>query len=893
MKKIIKKYTKKTQKALHKHIKKNKKLRKWIQQPEHLVWLFFGLLWIILIIKIINVQVIQHNHYSTTINKLHYQKSLLKAKRGDIFVNDKWGNHIQVTKNITLYDLYIEPQYFQPRDKDGKAIDNISAEENKQKFIELIVPFFYDHLCSQFGVLNINHEQCVKNIEIFSNKEILPKKPEFFYTWSWSILDTSGNDATQAHAEYSRTWYQSTYQKALNSITQDSAYQIIKNTLDKKITIWTKQFNYIGFFTDEDLLQTLETLPYIKIYENYAYIIPTKITNIKNAQKEIKNILTTYEKTSFIEHTMQQFTQQENKYVKLLSRVHPDIANKIIAIKKEYASRFYQCQPTPMTKLLKKQETLTKEKEDKNTTKKRSQAIKKELDRVEEIIKTCKKREPLQGKNIRVPFLHGLWLESYDVRYYPYGSFLSHTLWFVNSTWQPLYGVEEYMHKTLQWQNGKIIGRSSNMIGSIGANDFEVEKAKNGNDIYLTIDQNIQKYVEEILPKYQSFYRADAISVVVMNPHTWQVKAISNTPTFNSNNINSAFRYKPLDPEQRKIADHEEYIDTHLFVKNEDGTMRKATTSERSDPTVLKRIAENTYGSEAFVDKTIKYAYEPGSVFKPLTVAIGIDTDEITFKDYYNDKGESIITDHKGNVLYTIKNVSSKCLGENTYLNALTFSCNVGMIDIIQKIGRPIFYNYLEKLGFGSKTNIEIAWEESGFIEKANTTSLSRFVNNAFGLGMRVTPIQLAQWFSTLVNGWNLMKTTIIEKIYNKQTQEYEENKPLIIRKVFKKETANAVKNALFDIVEWNPETKKEVHLEWFTLWGKTGTAEIAYKGKYRGTEWRTNASFIGVVTKDNPQYVVVVQVRRPKTNKRWTYTAWPLFKDIAWFLIAYDLIQE
>lgn len=96
-----------------------------------------------------------------------------------------------------------------------------------------------------------------------------------------------------------------------------------------------------------------------------------------------------------------------------------------------------------------------------------------------------------------------------------------------------------------------------------------------------------------------------------MNPHTGAIKATANYPTYNPNNINDAVTYIPLDPVQADIADREDYVDIHLFVEQPDGTMRKATTDERQDPTIRKRIAKNTYGSEIFVDKTIKYAYEP------------------------------------------------------------------------------------------------------------------------------------------------------------------------------------------------------------------------------------------------------------------------------------------
>jgi cell division protein FtsI/penicillin-binding protein 2 len=266
--------------------------------------------------------------------------------------------------------------------------------------------------------------------------------------------------------------------------------------------------------------------------------------------------------------------------------------------------------------------------------------------------------------------------------------------------------------------------------------------------------------------------------------------------------------------------------------------------------------------------------------------------DEIDIDDFYDDDGEATLTVWWG-IEYTIRNVSSSCLGTNTYLNALIYSCNVGMIDIIRQIGKEPYYNYLEKLGFGTTTNIELAWEEPWFIEEANTASLSRFFNNSFGLGLRATPIQMAQSFATLINGWLLIQPTIIDRLYDPNTDTYDINEPTVVRRVFKKETADQIGGSLFTLVDENPVTKENVAVAWFSLGGKTGTSEIPFRGRYLGNEWRTNTSFIGVVTQDNPNYIIVVQIRRPRTSRWWAYTAAPLFQDIAEFIIAYDLIQS
>ncbi|USN57294.1 MAG: hypothetical protein H6766_02295 [Candidatus Peribacteria bacterium] len=118
--------------------------------------------------RLLWLQVFQEKKYNAIITDLHYQESRLTATRGDIYIHDKGNNPIPITKNITLYDLYIEPQYFQPKDEDGNPIDPAAAQTNKEEFIRLLTPFVYKHLCLQFGILQVTQAQCVNNIESFA-----------------------------------------------------------------------------------------------------------------------------------------------------------------------------------------------------------------------------------------------------------------------------------------------------------------------------------------------------------------------------------------------------------------------------------------------------------------------------------------------------------------------------------------------------------------------------------------------------------------------------------------------------------------------------------------------------------------------------------------------------
>jgi cell division protein FtsI/penicillin-binding protein 2 len=216
----------------------------------------------------------------------------------------------------------------------------------------------------------------------------------------------------------------------------------------------------------------------------------------------------------------------------------------------------------------------------------------------------------------------------------------------------------------------------------------------------------------------------------------------------------------------------------------------------------------------------------------------------------------------------------------------------VGMVRIAQRIGKESFYNYLEKLNFWKMSNIELANEDGWFVEGVTSVSDARFFNNTFGQWLLVTPLQLAAWYGALLNGWYYIQPTIIKWIYDKKTNTYHENPKKILKQIFRPETSEALKTALFDVIDQNAELKY-AKISWYNLWGKSWTSQISYKGKYMQGIWWTNGSFIGVITRDNPQYVVVIQVRRPRSNIWWWFTAGQIFGDIARFLLSYSMIEE
>lgn len=720
---------------------------------------------------------------------------------------DQAGKSVQLTENITMYNVFVDPAFIW----------------DKQQFIDIITPVIYKHLCVVNGMQQVDLRWCVQNIEKYTLTELLPDAPDFFYLGSGIV--------TSGYETYDWTWYYQQIDMVLSGFTTGTAYQLIQNRLDQRIQLGIKKTNYLGFFTDEVFLKALQEkdFPYITVLsDNYVYIIPDSVRDPSSQSEEFRQFLRTYGYVNDFPNLEYTFYPQENRYVRILNDANPIIAQDIKDLKNTYYGTLIN----------------------------------------------------------RVPILHGLGLEPYTKRYYPYGSFLSHSLWYVNKNGQEFYGIEQYFDDFLDGKDGEIIGRASAFLGQVGANDFHIQDAVNGGDVFLTIDPGVQKEIEMVAKKYQEQFTADSVSILVYDPYSGYVVGSATYPTYDPNNFDDAYVLQALSQEYGRIIDNETYIDIPVYVKT-GGITRLATTVERTDTSVEKYMASNFYGPQVFVDRNIAMPYEPGSIFKAFTIGIGYDTDEIRLYDFYNDPGQVQVG------IYTIRNVEEACLGDHSFLNAFVWSCNVGMVRIAQRVGEQIFYNYVSKLGFGQLTNIQLGGEEAGFVEGVSNVSLARFLNNTFGQGLLATPIQIAAAYWSLLNGWYYVQPTIVAGLRDGQTQEYIPYNRTVLRQIFKPETAEALKEALFDVLVQNDWLHSAVWLSGYSLGWKSGTSQIAFRGKYQqGIGW-TNASFVGLITKDDPRYVVVVQVRRPRSSQWGGQTAGRIFRDVASFMVTYELIDQ
>ncbi len=798
-------------------------------QLASLFWAMF----FVIIIRLFYLQIIQHNNYNAELIKQSTSLASIKADRWDIYALDKTGQPVKLTENINLYDIAIDPR---------EIWFNTGWRLMKDRLIELISPVVYKHLCVIHWMNDIqwNKEECIKNIESFANVELLPKEPEIFYFWK--EYNSEWNEVPIISPEYSTFNYEeynTNKQKIIDEFSKENAMSIITNRLNEKIKIWKKEKNYVWYYTNEEFLKDLEkqNFNFVSVEANfYLYIIPKEPSSSRDRLLFQNFMNKRWEK--FSAWTLESlFKKQEYKYIKLFSSANPIIAQDIKQLKIDYANEKYS----------------------------------------------------LEGNGSsynKYSIVHWIILEPTATRYYPYWEFMSNILWYVDKNWEAFYGIEKYFNNILEWIDWKILWRSNR---NMWWTDFEVINTKDWDDIVLTIDIWIQKEVESIAKKYLKNFKADSIAVMVFDPNKWEIKASVSLPTYNPNNYNDAYTMIPLSPEHSYIIDNETYNEVPVYIYS-GWKYLKAKSYERDDITLKKYISKNIYWASVFIDKNISTTFEPWSIFKAFTMVIWLDSDEVRLDDYYQDDWSVKID------IYTIKDADQwACMGYHSLLEALINSCNVWMIRIVQSLGKEIFYNYLTKFGFWEATWIELAEEKNWSLPNATNVSMAAFFNNSFWQWVSVTQIQLAAAYSALINWWKYIKPTIISQIRKKTANSdnitIEENKARSVKQIIRPEVSEEMRNALFNVLSTNDQYKN-ARVEWYRLGAKSWTSQIAYKWKYQRWEWWTQATFAGVVSIDNPEYIVLIWVSRPRTSQWWVWTAWKIFWEIATFLIWYSMME-
>lgn len=449
--------------------------------------------------------------------------------------------------------------------------------------------------------------------------------------------------------------------------------------------------------------------------------------------------------------------------------------------------------------------------------------IAKENDPYEPIKSKISDEEAAKLKNEN---LKGIYFSSKDGRFYPYGNVASSVIGFVaapNNEFVGQYGLEKLYDEKLSGEKGLLVAERGIGDAIIFTASREYQPALDGVDLILTIDPNIQFKAEEILMGAIEKWQAEKGSVIVMNPKTGAIKAMANYPNFDLN----------------------EY-------------------SKEKDVGV-------------YINPTVQNVFEPGSIIKPITMAIGLDQGVVTPETQYVDEGVVQIGGYK------IMNFDNQAHGEKTMREVLQMSLNTGVVFVQKKISKPVFKSYFEKFGFSGKTGIDLPGEVKNNMLNLNENRDIDYATASFGQGIAVTPIQMINSIGALANHGKMMRPYIVEefKALDGKTQK---TNPQEVGQVVSRETAEKIASMLVDVVKKGYDKKAGV--EGYSVAGKTGTAQVPDdKGGYSNDVIH---SFVGFAPAYDPEFIVLIKIDKPQGNRFAANTLSPFFGEMMNYLLSY-----
>ena len=415
--------------------------------------------------------------------------------------------------------------------------------------------------------------------------------------------------------------------------------------------------------------------------------------------------------------------------------------------------------------------------------------------------------------------LSGVYLGNETLREYPLGSLAANVVGFLGGDGKGQYGVEGYWERTLAGKEGYLFSKNESHL------------PKEGSDLILTIDYNIQYQAEKLLEEAHKNLNIEGGQIIVMDPQTGKVIAMSSFPNFDPN------KYR-------------EYAQENNFNVFQNGVIQKL--------------------------------FEPGSVFKPFTMAVALGQGKITPHTTYTDKGFVKIGG------YTIYNYGMRKWGKRTMTEVLEKSINTGAVFAESQVSHNVFLNSIQRFGFFKKTGIGLQGEVFSNNEELKKGYEINFATASFGQGIEMTPINLARAFCAIANGGKLIKPYVVEEIKKDDGKAVEIKPEIINGSVISKKVASQLTAMLVSVVENG--FAKRAQIPGYYVAGKTGTAQIPFSAlniDRRGYSNETWQSFIGFAPAFNPRFLILVKLDNPKT-KAAGYSAVPIFQKLAKYIIDY-----
>lgn len=412
-------------------------------------------------------------------------------------------------------------------------------------------------------------------------------------------------------------------------------------------------------------------------------------------------------------------------------------------------------------------------------------------------------------------------------RYYTNGNFASYILGFTGSDYKGLYGVEATYNDVLSGENGVVYYQKDADGNQIASQTKILKEPVQGKDITLTIDSNIQLMAEKAVAEAAATWQIKSVTAIVMDTKTGEVLAMASNPDYNLN-----------DPDTL------------------DATFAATHAEDLTGMTDSEKLLE------MYQNPAVSFIYEPGSTFKALTGAATLEEGVVTPDTTVYCSGSIQVGD-------AVINCSTGPHGTETVSDAIAYSCNPGLVQMIEKLDPDVFFQYVYNFGLGQKTGIELDGEESGIINRLSKANGGinqvDYATFSFGQGLAVTPIQQISALNCVVNNGYYQKPTIISQ----KTKGTAIESP---KQIISTETSSAMREIMRKVVQY--DSSMTALSDGYSIGGKTGTAEKFIDGAYSTTKYVT--SFYCFSPVEDPKYSVYVVLDEPKAGAYGSTSAAP-----------------
>lgn len=442
---------------------------------------------------------------------------------------------------------------------------------------------------------------------------------------------------------------------------------------------------------------------------------------------------------------------------------------------------------------------------------------------------------------IRELNLPGVVVDEDTKRVYPYSNLASQVIGFVGKDNQGIVGLESKYDSYLKGKEGKILTETDAAGKEIKDRVVLRVEPESGNNLITTLDVIVQQYAEQTLDKALEFKQAKRGAIIVLNPQNGEIYAMANKPDFDLNSP---------------------------FTINDESLKAMWDTFDSKQ--------QNEYLNQMWRNFSLNDSYEPGSTFKIVTSAAGLETGAVHPNDNFVCTG-----------IHTVGGVNIKCWryprahGSETFVQGVQNSCNPVFMEVAERIGAEKFYEYMKKLGLMKKTGIDLPGESSGIMHKLDKIGPVELATMSFGQSFQITPLQLMKAASTVINGGYSITPHVGMKIVDVEGNAVKEVENKKGEQIISTETSETMKQILESVVSTG--TGNKTYIPGYRVGGKTATSEKLPRrsGKYI-------ASFLAFAPAENPQAMALVLIDEPQGVYYGGTVAGPIMKELLENILPY-----